>query len=94
MGAYLIAHITVKDPEQWRIYVDSVGETLRPHGGKVLFRGDDAQVLAGEHRHEAVAVLSFPDRAAIRQWHDSQAYQSLVRTRNQAADVVLISYKA
>ncbi len=94
MGAYLIAHITVKDPAEWQIYVDSVGETLRPYRAKVLFRGNHPQVLVGTHHHNAVAVLSFPDQATIRHWHDSQAYQSLVRARNKAADVVFISYRA
>lgn len=94
MAAYLIAHITVKDPAQWQTYVESVGETLQPYRAEVLFRGNHAQVLVGTHHHKAVAVLSFPDQETIRRWYDSQAYQSIVHTRNKAADVVFISYRA
>ena len=92
MAAYLIAHITVINPDQWQIYVGSVGETLAPFGAEVMFRGKRAAVLVGEHKFETVAVLKFPDEAAINNWYDSDAYQALAQTRNRAANAVFISY--
>jgi len=94
MAAYLIAHILVKDAAQWQIYVDSVGATLKPFGAEVVFRGRRNMVLVGEHAHDTVAVLKFPDAAAIDNWYNSEAYQALAKTRDRAADVVFISYDA
>ncbi len=94
MAAYLIAHITVKDPQQWQIYTDSVGATLAPFGAEVVFRGRRTVVLIGEHEHTTVAVLKFPDQAALEAWYHSAAYQALAPTRDRAAEVIFITYQA
>lgn len=93
MAAYLVGHIRVRDPERWKHYVAGVPGTLGPFGGQVLFRGRRKAVLAGEHRHELVVVLRFPDPDAIASWHGSPAYQALVPIRDAAADVTLVSYE-
>mgnify|MGYP005847867535 CR=1 FL=1 len=92
MAAYLVGHIRVRDPEGWKQYVAQVPGTLAPFGGEVLFRGRRAAVLAGEHGHELVVALRFPDPGAVAAWHGSPAYQSLVPIRDAAADVTLVSY--
>jgi len=92
MSAYLIAHIAVKDPHAWQVYVNTVGSTLAPFEAAVVFRGKRAAVLTGEHSYDTVAVLKFPDAAAIESWYHSESYQALIPTRTQAADVVFISY--
>lgn len=92
MSAYLVGHIRVRDPELWKEYVAGVAGTLRPFGGEVLFRGRRAAVLAGEHGHDLVVALRFPDQGAVRAWHSSAAYQALIPTRDAAADVVLVGY--
>ena len=94
MAAYLIAHVKVKDSAQWKIYVENVGETVAPFSGEVVFRGKLTSVLIGEHPYPSVAVLKFPDQAALQNWYNSEAYQALIQTRNKAADVVFISYDA
>lgn len=92
-NAYLIGHITVKDAEKWAAYRGGVPATLTPWGAELVFRGQGATVLAGEHAHADVVVIRFPDRKAIDDWHSSAAYQALVPLRQQAADVVLIAYE-
>ena len=92
MPAYLIAHITIKDPARWQLYVDSVGATLIPYGAEVVFRGQRAEVLIGEHAHSTVAVLKFPDASTIHDWFHSEAYQALTEVRDTAAEVTFISY--
>ena len=94
MAAFLIGHITVKDPELWKTYVDGVQKSLRPAAGEIIFRGRRAAVLAGEHRYPNAVVIKFPDRVHLQSWYTSEAYQALIPIRDQAADVVLISYDA
>ncbi len=92
MAAYPIGHITVKDPDQWKIYTAGVAKSLAPFGGEVIFRGKRAAVLCGEHAYQNSVVLKFPDQPTLQQWYDSKAYQELIPIREKAADVVLISY--
>ena len=92
MAAYLIGHITVKNPVQWKKYVDGVGDSLGPFRAEVVFRGRRASVLAGEHPHDQTVVIRFPDQATLQEWFHSEAYQSLIPIRDRAADVVIITY--
>ena len=91
--AYLIGHITVKDPEKWAEYRSQVPATLGPWGAELVLRGKRVAVLTGEHAHTDVVVIRFPDREAINGWHASAAYQALIPLRQEAADVALISYE-
>ncbi|HEY9281523.1 MAG TPA: DUF1330 domain-containing protein [Eoetvoesiella sp.] len=90
--AYIIGHITVKDPERWAEYCSKVPATVAPWGASLVFRGEGAQVLDGTHAYTDTVVIRFPNRSAINNWHESAAYQALVPIRKQAADVVIISY--
>jgi uncharacterized protein (DUF1330 family) len=92
--AYLIGHVTVKNPQRWAEYTNRVPATLSPWGAELVFRGKRVAVLAGEHAHADVVVIRFPSVAAVDQWFSSAAYQSLIPLREQAADVVLLSYEA
>jgi len=92
MSAYLIGHITVKNTDKWQTYVAGVRQSLLPFEAEVLFRGKRATVLAGEHPHENTVVIEFPDQPTLQQWYHSSEYQALIPTRDEAADVVIISY--
>ena len=92
--AYVIGHITVKDPEKWAEYRRQVPATLAPWGAELVFRGRTVAVLSGDHAFTDTVVLRFPDTAAIRNWYDSAAYQALIPLRQQAADMVLVGYES
>jgi uncharacterized protein (DUF1330 family) len=92
MAAYLIGHITIKDPGQWKIYTDGVAKSLTPIGAEIIFRGKRATVLCGDHSYSHAVVIKFTDQPTLRKWYDSKAYQDLIPIRDKAADVVLISY--
>ena len=94
MQAYVVGHITVKNPEKWAQYRSAVPPTLAPWRGELVFRGQQAANLAGELPHPDIVVIHFPDRAAVNNWYSSPAYQALIPLREQAAEVVLLSYDA
>ncbi len=93
-AAYVIGHITVKDPEKWADYRSKVPGTLKPWGAELMFRGQNAMVLSGTHVHTDTVVIRFPEISAATAWFRSDAYQALIPLREQAADVVLIAYEA
>ena len=92
MAAYLIGHITVKDPDLWQEYTAGVQKSLGPFEADVVFRGQRAAVLAGEHSYEQCVVIKFSDQDSLQKWYNSDTYQALIPTRDKAADVVIISY--
>lgn len=92
-NAYVIGHITVKDAEKWAEYRNQVPSTLAPWGAELVLRGRLAEVLAGEHGHTDTVVIRFPDLKSVEGWHASPAYQALIPLRQQAADLVLVSYQ-
>jgi uncharacterized protein (DUF1330 family) len=94
MSAYLIGHITVKNPDKWKTYIEGVQKSLIPFESELVFRGKLATVLAGEHSHENTVVIKFRDQPTLQQWYHSKAYQGLIPIRDEAADVVIISYDA
>ena len=94
MSAYLIGHISIKNPDKWKIYVEGVQKSLMPFEAEVIFRGKRATVLAGEHPHQHTVVIKFPDQPTLQQWYRSDTYQALISIRDEAADVVIISYDA
>lgn len=93
-NAYVVGCITVKSPEMWAEYRSKVPGTLAPWGGELVFRGTQVAALAGENPHPDIVVISFPSLAALNRWFSSAAYQSLIPLRQQAAEMVLLSYEA
>lgn len=91
--AYLVGHITIKDTAKWDRYRSQVPVTLAPWGAEVTFRGKQVAALTGELPYTDIVVIRFPNREAIANWHGSAAYQALVQLRQEAAEVVLLSYE-
>ncbi len=94
MSAYLIGHISIKNPDKWKIYVEGVQKSLMPFDAEVVFRGRRASILTGEHLHQYTVVIKFSDQPTLQQWYHSDIYQALIPIRDEAADVVIISYDA
>jgi uncharacterized protein (DUF1330 family) len=92
--AYLVGQVTIKSPQKWAEYTRQVPDTLAPWGAELVFRGKQVAALAGANPHPDIVVIRFPNVAAVNQWFSSPAYQSLIPLREQAADVVLLSYEA
>ena len=92
-NAYVIGHITVKSAEKWAEYRNRVPATLEPWGAELVFRGKKVATLAGEHSYADVVVIRFPNIEAVNGWHSSAAYQTLIPLREQAAEMVLLSYE-
>lgn len=93
-AAFVIGHITVRDPVLWDEYRRAVPATLAPWGGELVFRGRLHAVLGGAHEHRDAVTIRFPEIAAAEAWFASAAYQALIPLREKAADLVLLSYEA
>jgi uncharacterized protein (DUF1330 family) len=52
------------------------------------------KVLSGEHSYMDTVVIRFPDAGSAAGWYASADYQTLIPLREQAADIVLISFES
>jgi uncharacterized protein (DUF1330 family) len=91
--AYVVGRMTVKNETLWAQYRGQVLATLTPWSGELVFRGNQVKAFSGECPHADMVVIRFPSLEAADGWHQSAAYQALIPLRNQAADVVLITYE-
>lgn len=85
MAAYVIADVTVKDPEIYAEYRKHVPATIAKYGGRFLVRGGAYEPLEGDWRPGRVVVLEFPDMAAAKAWYGSEEYGPLIRLRQSAS---------
>ena len=92
MSACVIGHITVRDEDKWAQYRAQVPATLAPWGAELLFRGQRADILAGNHAHLDTVVIRFPDADTVDAWYNSPEYQALISARAPHAkgEIVII----
>ena len=85
MTAYLIAHVTVTDPEAYQGYQALAPAAFAAHGARFLARGGAHEVLEGPVLDRQV-VIEFPTLAAARACYQSAEYQA-ARARREGAAV-------
>ena len=93
MSAFFVATSSIKDPEKFQLYAQKTGETFADYGGTPVLRGKFEGTLNGDADHHVVGIIRFPTIEALRAWHDSDAYQSLVSLRDEAADMTISIYR-
>ena len=83
-AAYIIADVTVTDPEAMARYREWSTRAMAEHGAEVLVRGGDFEVLEGPWQPSRLVVLKFADREAARRFYHSQTYTHARRLREGA----------
>ena len=86
---YIIAHITVTDPEAYPEYVRLDTPVLERLGGRFIVRGGPSEVVEGSANDRHV-VIEFPDYAAAKAAYHDPEYQKIAEIRRASADSVII----
>lgn len=88
---YIIAHVTVTDPEAYKLYQQTGGPVFARHGAKFLVRGGAQTTVEGDMRPRSV-ILEFPSLQAATACYNSPEYQAAILLRSGAstADICLI----
>lgn len=87
MAVYLIADIEVTDGGWVPDYAAQVHDLVARHGGRYLSRSGRVEQLEGEQPASTlVALLQFPDRAAVMAFAQDPAYAPFAKAR-QAGSV-------
>ncbi|GAB1387296.1 DUF1330 domain-containing protein [Melaminivora sp.] len=82
---YLIASVTVTDPQQYEEYKQWSSEAMRVHGAQVCVRGGQVEVLEGDWNPGRTVILKFPSFQAAKAFHDSPEYRKARAAREGAA---------
>jgi len=90
MPAYLIAEITVIDPQGYESYRSKVGESLKKFGAKFLVRGGSIHALEGNWTPERIVMCEFPNTQTAQEWYESDDYKEVKALRDTTARMNII----
>ena len=92
MPAFWVARSKINDAVTYKKYTDLVPGILVKHGGKILSRGAEYQILEGPTKFERFVIVEFPTLAAGVGCFESDEYQSAAahRRANGAGEVELV----
>ena len=91
MPAYVVAAVSVTDPDGMAEYGAKVGAVTEAHGGRYLFVGPGAEKLEGDWAVDGMAIIEFPDREAAQRWYDSPEYAELREVRKGNSMVMALT---
>lgn len=87
--AYVVAEITVTDPQAYEAYRKQVLPTVLAFGGQFLVRGGTRIQCEGEddahHNQVRTVILEFPSLSRAREWYDSPIYMEAKALRLAAS---------
>ncbi|MFN3960714.1 MAG: DUF1330 domain-containing protein [Parvularculaceae bacterium] len=83
---YVIAEISVRDPEAYKSYAAAVAPIVARFGGTYLVRGGETRSREGAPVAGRIVVIEFPSHAAAAAFYDSADYQAILPLRQGAAD--------
>ena len=88
---YWIAHVTVTDADQYKLYAEAPPLAFKKYGATILARGGAHQQMEGEGRPRNV-VIEFPSLKAAIDCYNSPEYQAARSRRKTAgiAEIVLV----
>jgi uncharacterized protein (DUF1330 family) len=90
MSAYIIARITVTDPERYPDYTAETPALIAKHGGRFVVRGGAMSSLEGPEETRRIVVIEFPSRAAAEAFYNDPAYAPVRAIRWAAAESELV----
>ena len=83
MSAYLLANITVNNPDNYKEYVEKVKSIVEQFDGEYLVRGGEFQCFEGEWKYPRTVVIKFPSYEKALEWYHSEDYKPIKDIRLQ-----------
>lgn len=85
MPAYVVAMMTIHDPETYRKYTDRTPPTVKRHGGRFLTRGDAITCVEGQKYDGRMVIIEFPSKQHVEDWYADPDYQEAMTFRQAAS---------
>lgn len=90
MPTYVIAEITIHDPETYERYKALAPASIFQYGGRYAARGGSVEALEGNFDRERLVVLEFPSADSARRWWNSPEYADAKRIRQSCATARIV----
>ena len=89
---YVIADVTVTDPETYAEYRALTPGTIAAFDGRFLVRGGDHEIIVGGWAPGRLVLLEFESLARAAAWYDSPAYVEAraIRQRASTGNMVMV----
>jgi uncharacterized protein (DUF1330 family) len=87
---YVIARLTVTDPDAFAEYVKDATAAIRRYGGRPLARGGAYEALEGDARARNV-ILEFESFEQARRYYHSAEYQAAKAKRDGVAVAEIVA---
>lgn len=84
-SAYIIANVTVTNPQQYEEYKKWSTAAMLELGAEVCVRGGKAEVVEGDWTPDRLVILKFPSLEAARAFNTSPQYGKAREARKGAA---------
>ena len=84
-SAYIIANVTVTNPEQYETYKKLSSIAMQAHGAEVCVRGGKIEVLEGDWSPSRLVLLKFPSVEQARAFNASAEYEAARLSRQGIA---------
>ena len=91
MPAYMIADVTVTNPEQMARYREWSTRAFAEFGVEVLVRGGEMDVLEGPWKPQRLVLLKFRDRVHAREFYNSATYTQARKVREGAGFINMVA---
>jgi uncharacterized protein (DUF1330 family) len=84
-SGYIIASVTVTNPEQYEEYRNWSTAAMQAHNAEVCARGGQVKVLEGDWNPGRTVILKFPSFEIAQAFYDSTEYRKARAAREGAA---------
>jgi len=84
-SAYIIANVTVTDPEQYAEYRKLSTIAVEAYGAEFCARGGAVEVLEGDWTPDRVVILKFSSLEKAKAYYQSVEYTAAIKARQGAS---------
>ena len=92
MAGYVIAQMSVTDPEAFADYPGQAGPTVAAFGGRYVVRGGTIDNIEGDWKPGRVVIIEFDSVSLAKAWYDSQMYEEAkaLRIRSTISSLMIV----
>jgi uncharacterized protein (DUF1330 family) len=90
MPAYVIADLTITDPQGFDEYRQMVPATIAKYGGKYVVRGGQLETMEGNWKPQRLVIIEFDSVERAKEWWACEDYHEAKALRQRTAMTNLI----
>jgi uncharacterized protein (DUF1330 family) len=90
MAAYVIADLTITDPQGFDEYRQMVPATIAKYGGKYVVRGGQLEKMEGNWQPKRLVIIEFDSVERAKEWWACEDYSEAKALRQRTAMTNLI----